>query len=326
LFLLSLLFLGFAVAPLRDAAATAVDDPSGGRLTTGYATPRLQFDLPSLVPHPADLGARWVDGGGAGLWTLEHFAASNHMTLAQAQARRFVGSYDHAVILIPNSGAQRQLQQLRTTLVVYQDADAAAADYIDRVAPDGWEWVDTNFSIGEDTRVRRGSGEDNGGSWRAIGFEFHVDNVVFRFELYEFGKHPANGLALTTKGLQPIADRVRKRVAAQLAKPDPTALQLRLLRLGGNGVLYPILFDDYTVLDGKVMRYYGDTDEAYAFNKQGYADTIDSYLLEQTATIGGQTVYVYPALTRYADAETASAQVDCLRAGECPEPMTFPDV
>src|SRR5262249_52033885 len=156
------------------------------------------------------------------------------------KAAKFVGSYDHAVILIPNSGAQRQLQQLRTTLVVYQDADAAVADYIDRVAPDGWEWVDTGFSIGEDTRVRRGSGQDDGGSWRAVGFEFHVENVVARFELYEFGTHPTNGLALTTKGLRPIAEKVRKRIAAQLDKPDRTALQLRLLRLGGNGVLYPI--------------------------------------------------------------------------------------
>ena len=307
--LLSLVVTGVMSLPLRNVAAFELSrqptDPFGQRL----GAQRLQIDLPALVPHPADLGRQRVDGGGAGLWTPEHFAAFNQLTLAQAQAMKFVGSYDHALILGAETGRKRQLQQLRTTLVVYGDAAAAAADYVERDPPAGWEWIDSRFSIGEDARVRRGNGDDGSTAWQAIGVEFHVENVVVRFELYEFEDNPANGIPLTTKGLRSIAEKVQDRVAAQLDSPDWNGLQLRLLRLGSEDTVYPILFDDYTVLDGKVMRYFDDTDESYRLSKRGAAQTVDSYLLEQSATVDGQKVYVLPHLARYQDADTAAAVI-----------------
>jgi hypothetical protein len=299
-----LLFIALAISFGQPSTRTLARHATP---TTGSDPTVAPIDLQALVPRPSDIGSAYVNGGGT-FSSVERYAAINKMTIVEVRRSGYVAQYLAGLALADGDAASNDHQEIQTLLSQYATTDFARAASQNLPLDEGWHEIESTLAIGEETRVSRGTGSFDGGTYEGIEIDFRVDTVAVRLSINNYDPNPTGGDAADEAGLGRVATIVADRIA-HASERTGHSLSLRAVRLGAEDAVYANLDDTYEAIDGEVMRSFGTTAANYARLKRIAKNVVDLYQMAQ-ATGPDQTAGTYLAvLARFADEASADAYV-----------------
>ena len=320
---IALLVAGPAAATVPAAAAQGTPEAQGTAEAEERSIETASLDLAAITLVPDDLpddgyvlvGGRTVDAAAEADLATQYRRGGTAEDIAAFQdpledagfERRYIAS-----LVLPAADDPTQIDaRVSSYVATYATSDGAADGFAlleDESAVDDAKDVNGRSDFGDESEITRDvtllTDEDPPTEAISLDITFRDGNLVAGVTLTDFtGGEP------TVREIEALASALVERLDTAVESPGP-GLSLAALRVAGDDVETPFVYEVSERRDGESLPLYTESDDAHAERDRGYGEATDVFSLQLELVLAGATAdvqpFYYTELLRFPDADAAA--------------------